>query len=532
MEPSYFSPVKIVISSVIFLTGLAAQGQTIITNFAGLNYNDIYSLGFPGTPPDTMGAAGTNQFVEFINGGFAIYSKAGVQQSSLSDRNFWANAGIAPTALTNGLFDPRIQYDASCGRFFATELTGENTGNHILLARSDSSNPSGTWHAVSFTASAGAFADFDTLGVDSQAIYMAVNIFTDGSQNGFFNNAVSLFSVPKSDIIAPTPTIANLTSFANLDANTYGFALQGVNNPDTGSGHGVIMAIDNTLLNQFECTTVNGSGAAGATLSSPTVIHTAYDGYPSPATQPGGNTLDSGDDRFSGAVRQIGGYIFIANCISNTVSPGIKNAVHWMVVNETNNTVTSEGLISDPNYDFIYPSIAANHSGNVLLGFNRIGNTAPAGDTSTCAALGTMVNGLVTMGAPFVLQPGTVANYSISFDSAPYRWGDYSATMFDPTDENLVWTIQEIPVAANVWGTEISLISLASNRPTLNISYNGGTVAIAWPLSSDPAYILQSNTNLAATAWNSVRVAPQVIINQRVVTVPVTNSALYFRLKK
>lgn len=525
MKKNYASSWKPCISITLsLLICLVGRGQIIITNFAGVSFNDTTALGTGGTPPDTMGAAGTKAFAEFINGAFAVYNKAGVRQSLISDANFWVNAGISSRLLT-GLSDTRIQYDAESGRWFATQLTLPSTKNRLLLARSDTSDPSGTWRAVSFSASTNQFGDFDMLAVDALGVYVGVNDFT--SSTGTFAG-VSFFSIPKVDVLASTPTLANMTRFDNLSPNTYGFAMQGVNNPDAGAGHGVIMAVNNGAFNQVDRTTVNGPGAAGATLSSTTIIPTTFDGPPHPVTQPSGIQVAAGDHRFSAAVRQIGGYIFMANCILN----GSRDAVHWMVVNETNNTLTSEGVISDPNFDFTYPSIAASHAGKVLLGFSRVGASAPAGDLSTYAALGTVVNGVVTMGAPFLLRPGAVSNFSISFDSQPYRWGDYSATMFDPTDENLVWTIQEIPISSSAWGTEISLISLATNQPSLTFGLSSNTLTLSWPLSADPGYVLQSNPDLSSGAWTTVAATPAVIVNQRVVTLAATGPALFFRLEK
>ncbi|HWY29160.1 MAG TPA: hypothetical protein VNX46_00310 [Candidatus Acidoferrum sp.] len=510
----------------VLFPGLALHAQIIITNFPGVSFNDESPLGTGSTPPDTMGAAGTNQFVEFINGAFAVYNKAGVRQIMISDTAFWMNAGISSATLSAGLTDTRITYVTGSGRWFASELNMPAANNLVLLARSDSSNPAGTWTAVSFVANSG-FGDFDTLGVDSEGVYLSVNDFD--TANNF--TGVSFFSIPKSDLLASTPTLANMSRFDNLDANTYGFTLQGVNNPDAGPGHGAILAIDNQFLDQFEETAINGPGSAGATLSNPTVISCTYDGATAPTTQPSGLTVDAGDDRFSAAVRQIGGYIFAANAILNTSNN--RDAVHWLVVNETNDTVTSEGIITDPNYDFTYPSITANHSGQVLLGFNRTGTTSPAGDIGIYAAIGTMIDGVVTMGSPFVVKSGTVPDFSISFDSQPYRWGDYSATVFDPTDENLIWTIQEIPVSSSAWGTQITLISLATNPPVLACSVAANTATLTWPLSADPGYALQSSGALPNSAWTPVTgITEMVSINQRVVTLTATNQARYFRLKK
>ena len=507
------------------LTLAVSPAQTIIRNFSGPTSSDVAALGQPGTPPDTMGAAGTNQFVAFVNGGFAIYNKAGVRQSLVSDVAFWTGAGISPATMSAGLTDPRIIYDTGSGRWFASEITVDTTGNKVLLGRSNSSDPAGGWQAVFFTGNS-VFADFDTLGVDALGVYVGVNIFNAA---GTSLTGVSLFSIPKADLVAGTPTLANLTSFENLDDMIYGFTLQGVCNPDAGPGHGVIIAIDNAAFNFIDRTTINGSGAAGATLSPRVRISIADDSAPNPATQPDGQTVDGGDDRFPGAVRQIGGYIFMAN----TILQGGKDAVHWLVLNEANNTVAGEGLISDPGYDFFQPTIVAGHQGKILLAFNRCGTTSPAGNISVYAAAGVIANGSVTMGLPFLLKQGGIRGYSFSGDSQPYRWGDYSATMLDPSDEDLIWTIQEIPASSTSWGTQITLISMATNRPVLNLVRSGATVNLNWPLSTDPAFILQTTTNLAAAAgWSTVTNAPVISINQNIVTLTNPGRLAFYRLKK
>ncbi len=341
-----------------FFCGISPlPAQTVITNFAGLNYYDIAPISGFTTPPDTMGAAGTNHFVEFINGGFAVYDKTGARSSLISDTAFWPNAGISQATIAAGLTDPRIIFDAQSGRWFATELTLDTTGNKILVGRSDTADPSGPWKALSFTANSG-FGDFDTLGVDATGVYIGVDDFD--ATNNF--TGVSMFSIPKSDLIASPPTLARMTKFENLDDLTYGFTLQGVSNPDAGPGHGLFIAIDNAAYGYIDRTTINGSGAAGATLGARVRISTVYDAYPNPAVMPSGQTVDASDDRFTSAIKQIGGYVYMANTVSNAVLQGGQDAVHWLVLNETNNTIIGEGLISDSNYDFFQPAhVGAEH---------------------------------------------------------------------------------------------------------------------------------------------------------------------------
>lgn len=514
--------------AVFFWAAVAAPGQTLITNFPGLTLNDTIAFGTGGTPPDTMGAAGTNQFVEFVNGGFAVYDKSGILQTSMSDVTFWLNAGISSGTMSAGLTDPRIVYDAASGRWIASELTADNTANKVLLGRSDSSDPAGTWKALSFQAYTG-FGDFDTLGVDALGVYVGVNNFTSstGSSRG-----ISFFSIPKADLLAATPSLSHLTRFDNLGTSTNGFTLQGVCNPDAGSGRGVVCSVDAVSLKYINRLTVTNPGSANAKLSSKVRILCTYDttslAAENAGAQPSGQSVDGGDHRYSAAVRQVGDYIFLAN----TIMRNSHAAVHWMVFKETNNVLVGEGLVSDTTYDYYYPSIAANHKGQIVLAFNRSGSTSPAGDISIYAAVGAYTNNTVTMGSPFLLKARSVSDFALSFDSPAYRWGDYSATMVDPTDENLFWTIQEIPAASANWGTQIFLVSLATNRPALAISRSGANVTLKWPLSTDPAYTLQFNSNLVSTNWTTVTNLPAIVINQKMVTLPAADGAVFFRLKK
>ena len=98
--------------AIVVLACTVLHGQTIIRSFPGVSLNDADALNTGSTPPDTMGAAGPNQFVEFLNGAFAIYSKTGVRQSLISDISFWENAGISAATIAAGLTDVSFMMSA------------------------------------------------------------------------------------------------------------------------------------------------------------------------------------------------------------------------------------------------------------------------------------------------------------------------------------------------------------------------------------------------------------------------------------
>src|SRR5262249_10242140 len=134
------------------LAGLApvVRGQTppvpfVGTNIPGITRPQTATLsGISLEPPDVMGAVGPNNFVEFLNGSFTVYNKAGTQVQQKSDASFWGAAGISTS--TANLSDPRILYDPGTQRWFAVMISiNQTTNNRILIARSDTADPGGTW---------------------------------------------------------------------------------------------------------------------------------------------------------------------------------------------------------------------------------------------------------------------------------------------------------------------------------------------------------------------------------------------------
>jgi hypothetical protein len=458
----------------------AQAGSEILENFQGVTLNDTFRLHSAAVPPDSMGAAGPDGFVQLVNGAFAVYQKDGtLAQPLITDHQFWINAGISPgsfPAAGGAVTDPRIIYDPSVGRWFASQAdlltippgSPSGTQNEILVARSDSSDPTAGWKATSFVGNTTGFSDFPTVGVDAHGVYIGTNNFT--SISGAPKD-VSLFSIPKADLLASTPTLANMTRFDDLSSAGVGSALQGAN--DIGGASGAILGIDNTL-GFIDLTRVTGSGGPGATLSATTKIDSLLDGQPNSARQPNGTrTIATGDNRLSGSVVQVGNLIYMTNNIGNGPTPGATthNIVHWIVLDATTDAVLQQGTIGDPNFDFFYPSIAADAEGDVVLAFDRSGGPAAgtAGNISAYAAVGTTTGGVLTFGSPFLLEAGLVDKYSLGPPRTTNRWGDYSATTVDPNDPFDFWTVQEIPIlpvnGVSRWATWITEVAVTVPEP-------------------------------------------------------------------
>jgi len=524
------------------------QNFTSSTYYNGSNIGDSTAL-----PPDPDGAVGAGRFVEFINGAFTVYNATnGASVIRISDEQFWANAGvtISPDAAIS---DPRIIYDPTAQRWFASEVDFNANAvdptlfaNNFLIAVSASSNPAGPWQGFHFIADpdTGDFADFPTLGVDSNAVYISGDMF-QGQDNPV---GPSLVSIPKADLLASTPTIANRTSFGVMDYGVRGMVLQPVTCFD-GSSSGNIFATgnlgtDSTPYSNLVAFAVLNAAGTNATLTAPTslsvspyqVPYNSDQGIPLfTPMQPDGTTMLAGNDaRFSARVYAVGGVIY---AVHSTELNG-RMAIRWYRISATKYTVIESGTIADSNLDLFYPSIAANAGGVVIIACNGSSiNTY----VSCYAIAGQTVNGVTTFGNLTLLQSGVTSYHGDDevYDElfglpALSRWGDYSTISVDLNNPTHFWCVQMFPSdSANndVWSTQITelLTSLAS--PQVTITLAGANVTLAWPSSA--GYQLQSATNLVPPiAWSNVTQTPSTNGDTVSVLVPVSGGQQFFRLQK
>jgi hypothetical protein len=255
------------------------------------------------------------------------------------------------------------------------------------------------------------------------------------------------------------------------------------------------LVTETTLVN-YVIANAAGPGHAsltGLTRLSVPVYSAAYD-----PTQPdGSNNLDDGDARFSAMVYEVGGVLY---AVHNTEVNGLA-AIRWCRLNAANRSVLETGTITDPTLDLFFPSIAANPSGTVVIGFNGSSSNS---FVSAYAIVGRTVNGLTSFGNRMLLKAG-VASYQDQpgVDPTTYvsRWGDYSSTCLDPADPNRFWTIQMYPAGPSTWSTQIT--ELRTAVPTLSIASSGASVTLSWPGTAIPFNLLTS-ASPTSTNWTVV----------------------------
>jgi hypothetical protein len=537
-----------VLSALCLCQGSAAvpvPSVTIGQNFTGSTFGTDSAA----IPADGNGVVGPQHFVEFINGTFAAYDKTDPSiVTRTSDLIFWNDAGVTLSS-SQGVADPRIIYDPTVQRWFASMVDFDAAAasdptleaNDFVLAVSDSADPNGTWHGFRFRADpiTGRFADFPTLGVDSNGVYLSAEMY-HGEANPLGS---SLVSIPKADLLAATPTIANRTSFGVMSYAQVGQVLQPAVCFD-GSCAGRVLAttdygLDSSPHSNLVSFAVQNAVGPGATLTPSTFIPTLPWEVPdspylpgpcfAPIQPDGTDTLQANDARLSAHVYAIGGILYAVN---NTYLNG-RIAIRWYRVRAADNVLLESGTIADPNLDLFFPSIGANAAGVVVIAFNGCG---PTTFISCYAMAGQTFNGVTTFGNRLLLQASSV-DYHDFYEQLGYadtsRWGDYSAVSVDASDPTRFWSIQmyatDDPDFGSVWSTQITELITA---PQISIVAQrvGNSIIVSWPLVTSSQ--LQSAPSLRSpVTWSNVTQTPFTNSGQLAVSFPVSSANQFFRLQ-
>jgi MYXO-CTERM domain-containing protein len=426
----------------------AQAAFTVEQNFTGASINENQGV----IPPDTMGAIGPNDFVELLNGRYAVYDRTGTLVQSLTQDNFWRAGGLTLVDGQGG-FDPRVVFDANSGHWFATALAnGGSTDSRYLVGVSNTADPTQGWHAFDFKADPTnqRAADFDMLGYNNDGIYVGANLFGVDPM-AKLPEQMALLAINKANLIAGAPTG---TLFDNIDPVGTGYTPQPVVNLDNGPtpeltfGDGLVFN-NGRILKLAEIVGPN----EGDTLAvdGGLIPIAPYEVSPL-AHQPGGdNTIDTGDARLSSSLIEQNGFIWgVHNIVSQP--NGTHSGLRWFRYDEAMGQVVEEGTIGDGTSDYYYGSIAVNPAGFVVIGYTRSSATEFA---SSYASTGFFNGTTTSFDAPLLLKAGTAA-YDVNNGGTSNRWGDYSATTLDPNNPKDFWTVQEWAAGPTDWSTQIT----------------------------------------------------------------------------
>ena len=406
-------------------------------------------------PPDTTGAIGATQYVQWVNTSFAVFSKAtgAPVYGPVPGNTLFTGFGGACETANDG--DPVVQYDKIANRWVLMQFAVPTGGPYFqCVAVSQTSDATGAYNRYSFQYSG--FNDYPKAGVWPDGYYVTYNIFNGNSFGG-----AKVCALDRVSMLAGQPATQQCfqlsTSFGGLlPADLDGTTLPAVGTPN------FVVNLGTNVLNLWKFS-VNWTTPASSTFTGPTALpvssFAAACGGGTCIPQAGtSRTLDSLADR---AMYRLAYRKFAdgheAMVVNHAVKVGTSkrstySATRWYEIRNPSATPTifQQSTYGPDSTHRWMGSIAMDKLGNIALGYSASSATIkPAIRYATrlaSDALNTLSNETVVIQGTGA-QTGTLS-----------RWGDYSHMSVDPVDDCTFWYTTEYLKADGTfnWSTRIA----------------------------------------------------------------------------
>ncbi len=507
------------------------------TGFNGLSHADQRLAGtgqYAGTqfslePPDQGLCVGNGFVVEPINDAFAVYNESGTQLTAVTALNQFYNRSPAiirstPPVLGDFLSDPKCYWDPVGHRFIQTVLEMDAPGpsntfpffqrGHVLIAVSQTSNPTGMWNLYSMDTSddglngtpahtqCPCLGDQPLLGANRDGVFIDTNEFQNNAQ-GFFNGAqvyglgraalesgasgvvfdhLDIGTVPTGDANLPfwgslqpavsvTPPRSGTEMLmtggpedvfqnnAPLDNRIAAWSLTGTRS--LGSSHPSLGLSHVVLTSETYGLPIN----TGATQKSgPTPLRDILNAPPINGNEPL-EKINANDSRMNQVV-QVGNVLYggVNTTVTSAGGPP-RVGIAFFVVGAVGISsgilaqIISQGYVAVNGENVLFPSIGVNRAGVGAMAFTLSGPDFFPSAAFVRFAAGRAV-GPIHISGPGALPEDGFSGYKFFGSPTPgvARWGDYSAAVFA---DGAVWMgnefIPNTPRTVNAnWGTFLS----------------------------------------------------------------------------
>lgn len=428
-------------------------------------------------PSDIHGAAGPDVLAVVTNVDIGVYDKVTCQIiSRVSLKTLFAGFGDISNQT---LFDPRVIYDVSSGRFFMTAESRDDRGitdQYQYFAVSTTADAS-AWYRYRFTLSQGtskfcktasnSFWDYPSAGKSTNRWFITANDFqASGGATG------AILAIDK----APSLTGG---SVSGVCWNNLAYNLAPPIVLDSQAAQSVFLYPRPTVIGRYD-------HAASTPISSDVLsTRTGYSipswSSPPSAVQPNGQKLDSLDGRFQSASIQSRNRIWNIHAIS----AGSRPIVRWYRLARTSTdvlgTYTYSGSTSG-TYHLFNPSFVTNSGIDGSPAYITLSRTIPS--LSTGSGRASMVLGAGRNNSQSDWDFGNVQSSSSEYATDGFgstcnsssrgscRWGDYSSTSVDPDGAGTAWGFNQLINGT----TQFDWYTLGANK---NYNIQSGPVAAA-----------------------------------------------------
>jgi hypothetical protein len=503
-----------------------ASNPGAATGFNGLSHFDQRNAGtgiyantqFSLEPPDQGLCVGHGFVLESVNLALAVYTENGTRLTAPTALNQFYKRSPAINRVTgvtgDFLSDPKCYWDPVGQRFIQTILevdapgvfngTDPVNGTHVLIAVSQTSNPTGSWNLYSVdTTDNGAngtpahtgcpcLPDQPLLGANRDGVFINTNEFQNNTN--FFFNGGQLYALGRAALesgassvvfdhldVGTVPTgDANLPRWGSIQPSQSVNPRSGTELLMTG-GPEDIFQNNAPLDNRIAAWALTGTRSLGSShpslqLSHQVLTSEAY-GLPinTGATQKPGPTplgtslgeplekINANDSRMNQVV-DLNGVLFggVNTTVTSASGPSRVGIAYFAVgaVGTPFGTfahILHQGYVAVNGENVLFPSIAVNRFGVGAMAFTLSGPGFFPSAAYVRFALGRAI-GPIHVSGPGALPEDGFTGYAAFGGNGVARWGDYSAAVYG---DGAIWMGNEfIPNTPRTqlanWGTFLS----------------------------------------------------------------------------
>lgn len=444
--PVFQDPVRQLFASVLFAARLGVQfdGQS-----AGSGSWVV---------PDTNGAIGPAQFVEWINTKLAVYDRADGHLLLGPEKGNVLWQGFGGLCETNNNGDPIAQFDKQSSRWVLTQhaVGAAGSPSYQCVAVSVSSDATGSYYRYAFQLPTGDFPDYPKISTWPDAYYLTIDEFLQTNL--------------KVEIGPYVCALERAAMLQGLNASAQCFQLgpsylsllpsdwDGAAAPPVGSPN-YLLSLGNNALNfwQFHVDFANPNNTVLLGPSQIPVVpfrrpcNTGAVCVPQQGTS---QRLDSLGDRlmYRLAYRNFGDHeSLVAN---HAVSPTNGVGIRWYEIRSPGSgpvVYQQSTYAPDARYRWM-ASIAMDKKGNIGLGYS---------ESSSSAYPSIRLSGRKANDPLGQMELETLVMPSSGSQTGSYRWGDYSSLLVDPLDDCTFWFTGQYMLTTGDYNWKTHIVSFS-----------------------------------------------------------------------
>jgi hypothetical protein len=433
-----------------------ASSTVDLLNFDGMAHTNF-------APPDTNGAVGATQFMQFTNAKLAIWDKStgDLVLGPINGSTLFSGMG-APCETNHG--DGIVLYDKAADRWMFSQLV--DTPTVACIAVSASSDATDIYYRYAFDLSplppGTTLSDYPKFGIWPDGYYYTANIFglTGGTNICAYDRANMLLNNEARDAQCFfSRTIGGSYLPADLDGSTP---------PPDGSPNFLVDINNSGQELRLVAFHVDWSNADNSTLSDAVHFPVAPFSPASGGVPQFGSTarLDTLGDRlmFRLAYRNFGDHeSLVAN---HSVSAGGRIGVRWYELRDPNEVpyLYQQGtyMPDDGVYRWM-GSIAMDQAGDIALGYSASSANIYPAIRYTARTPGDPLGKMED-------ETSIIEGGGSELPAMRQRWGDYSSMIIDPVDDCTFWyTTEYFQTTGSIfnWNTRIASFQFPScSAPT------------------------------------------------------------------